>query len=117
MRTLQKIFDAVIDAGWYTEDGARVGYDMYSTEFMCNSLNTAERAGVVTEAEVQKAHLSIANYMASVTGRPAVEFTMGTCIAWLKNNTEDNAPFSERLAIYRDWANRPRWHRKMWLYK
>lgn len=86
-RSVQEIFDAVIDGGFYTE---RVYY-------MCFSLQGAYSEGVISKKEMCIAGRSIKSYL----GR---RYSLESLLL------EHGLPrkFSDRLSIYRNWANRPR---------
>lgn len=103
MRTLQQILDVVIDAGYYTPRG-----------WMCNAARSACRAGVISETEKDAVILSIQNYMASVTGEPARARTMRHTLPIAQNTARFESTYEELVHLYRNWANRPRWNRKMW---
>lgn len=86
-RSVQEIFDAVIDKGFYTE----------REDYMCLCLQGAYSEGVISKKEMRKAGRSIKSYL----GRyPALESML----------LDHGFPrkFSDRLYIYRNWANRPR---------
>lgn len=105
MRTLQQTIDAIIEARLYT--GERLD------EYMCNAANRAVWQNVITQKEQDALVLSIGLYIANVTGRPAADHTM-CCILWRTQcGTWSIAKPAELLALYKDWNNRPRWHRKM----
>lgn len=117
MRTLQQTFDVVIDKGFY---GVYDSWDVVDREdcadsqYMCNSLKLAHDAGIITEKEMHNALLSIQSWMASVTGSPASSLTMKHVLYISKKVPWYPASFGERLDLYRNWAKRPRWNRKMW---
>lgn len=93
-RTLQEIFNVVIDKGYYKEFGVR------GSSFMCNALFGAYCADVITRKEHDKALDAIGNYIDKYTS----DITLKSALINL------NRPynFSDRLAIYRNWKNRPR---------
>ena len=85
-RSVQEIFDAVIDAGFYT---------VY-TDFMCFSLRRACSKGVISVKEMEIAWCAIDEYLGGY--------------AFLESKLYYyNLPyeFYDRLAIYRNWSNRP----------
>ena len=85
-RSVQEIFDAVIDGGFYTE----------YTDWMCLSLSDAHLEGVISKKEREIARREIGEYLGS----------FGTLESKLYHY---NLPyeFPDRLAIYRNWKNRP----------
>jgi len=85
-RSVQEIFDAVIDAGFYTE----------RTDWMCHSLDGAYFNGVISVKEKEIARRVIREYLG----------WFGTLESKLYHY---NLPyeFPDRLAIYRNWKNRP----------
>ena len=85
-RSVQEIFDAVIDAGFYTE----------RTEWMCFSLRGAYFNGVISVKEMEIAECEIDEYLG---GYALLETKLG-CSAL-------PCEFPDRLAIYRNWASRP----------
>src|SRR5690606_14666269 len=85
-RSAQEIFDAVIDAGFYTD----------STDWMCHSLELARRCGVISKEEKEIARREIRAYLGRFTLLETKLYHYS-----LPNQ------FSDRLAIYRNWANRP----------
>ena len=87
MRTTQEIFDVVIDEGFY-------GRDEYG--FMCNALKRAYTVGSITPTECTDALIDIAKYL---NAYPTLES--------LLVKSELPCAFPDRLAIYRNWANRP----------
>lgn len=92
-RTLQQIFDAVIDAGYYRESGCN--------DYMCNSLSTACEANIITQGEYNKALKAVNQY-----SKPTNQ-----AIYTLRNVLYKNGlpyVYSDRLAIYRNWARRPK---------
>lgn len=86
-RSVQEIFDAVIDGGFYTE----------REDLMCFSLGGACFEGVISKKEREIAAGSIQSYL-----RPYYSLESKLSCYDLPNK------FPNRLAIYRDWANRPR---------
>lgn len=110
MRTIQEIFDIVINAGYYrkykdVENGDR--YDTILSEeklsgisyFMCDCLYYAYDDEVITEVERDYAISEIECYMS--TG--ITQYCLRRCL--------DHAglpfKFSDRVALYSDWENRP----------
>lgn len=91
MKTIQQIFDTVIDNGLYEDS-------------MCPSLGKAKNRLLITEEEYQKADKAIYNYMKKLNKYVDYRFTPLRDVLWQKG-----LPFSyeDRLKIYRDWKNRP----------
>lgn len=85
-RSVQEIFDAVIDGGFYTE----------REDYMCFSLKGAYSEGVISKKEMRIAGRSIKSYLGRRYSLEAVLLEHGL-----------PRKFSDRLALYRDWANRP----------
>lgn len=85
-RSVQEIFDATIDAGFYTE---RSGW-------MCPSLYRAYSEGVISKKEMEISRCVIREYLGRFT-------TLESKLYYY------NLPykFPDRLAIYRNWASRP----------
>lgn len=85
-RSVQEIFDAVIDAGFYTE----------RTEWMCSSLRAAYFNGVISVKEMEIAGCAIYEYL-------------GGYVFLETKLYHHDLPyeFPDRLAIYRNWSNRP----------
>lgn len=99
MRTVQQIFDAVIAAGHYTETYV----PSVSSEFMCLAINNAEYSGTITEAEERKALRSIEQYVYVVLGAGRGSTLLGALL-----NNGELTEFKDRVAIYQNWAKRPR---------
>src|SRR5690554_3155291 len=85
-RSVQEIFDAVIDAGFYTE----------RTEWMCFSLRGAYSNGVISVKEMEIAECEIDEYLG---GYSLLETKL--------YHNDLPCEFPDRLAIYRNWSNRP----------
>lgn len=104
-RPIQEVFDAVINAGvYYPTSTGRAECGAYRSEFMCNALNNASGsfgAELITDAEYAAAIAEINAYIE--TYGPVVEHTLG-CALRGRGLPHD---FEARLAIYKDWANRP----------
>lgn len=88
MRTIQEIFNAVIDNGYYEDSEVK--------QFMCISLNAACKAGVITYEECYEATDLINDYIGEWFFLEFALFNNGLPY-----------DFESRLAIYRDWASRP----------
>lgn len=87
MRTTQEIFDVVIDEGIYGRTTSR---------FMCTALNEALWIGAITEDEHDIARKDVEDYLDGW-------FTLGAAVGM----SGLPSSFSDILAIYRNWANRP----------
>lgn len=108
MRTLQQIFDAVIDAGYYPG----------ITQFMCNALERAHHYGVITQEERVQAKVAINDYLATspcVREASAIDWVLDSAIiAAYDVPPKKDVPVVGKThwyaytAIYRDWANRPK---------
>lgn len=85
-RSVQEIFDAVIDGGFYTE----------YANWMCHSLESARFHGVISKKEEKIAKREIRAYLGGYTFLETKLFHLGL-------------PFKlpDRLAIYRNWSSRP----------
>lgn len=102
MRTVQEIFDAVIDAGLYH------GLHAYSNTYMCYALRAAYSVDVITTEDLCAAEAALREYL-SFPGEALEGYlahTLGLCL-------EDYGHLPWRSArwdftkLYRDWANRP----------
>lgn len=87
MKTVQEIFDLVINARYYNE----------TEDLMCLSIAYAKNRELITEGECQSALNEIDNYLGNVV---SLRF-------FLLCHGEDPS-FERRLAIYKDWENRPK---------
>lgn len=99
MRTVQEIFDAVIDAGFYmTAKGS---------DYMCHAIDAATFDNLINYEEGQAAKGAIADYL-----RPSKCETMSTHLNRMHNAFFWQCPVNvygsrDFTAVYRDWANRP----------
>lgn len=100
-RTVQQLFNAVIDGGFYSEDYNRYDEPFPPSEWMCCAVSSANRAKCITDAEAEKMRRAINRYMSSLS------ISAGTLSTALWHNNKPGT-FNDRLAIYRDWKNRPR---------
>lgn len=100
-RTVQQLFDAVIDGGFYSATWERWDEPFPPSEWMCCAVTSANRAKCITDAEDEKLRRAIERYMCSLC------LGAGTLSTALRAVGKP-ALFSDRLAIYRDWKNRPR---------
>lgn len=89
-RNIQQVFNKVIKDGFFTEA------DTKGSSAMCLSLCSASIYGSITEEERLKAKASIQDYLRNYG------FLRGALF-------HSNLPcdFAARLAIYKDWENRP----------
>lgn len=87
MKTIQKIFDTVIDRGFYASK---------ATIFMCWALDEALYRDVITKVEHHIAINEIQNYLNG----------WATLQSALQRHDLPHS-FPDRLAIYKNWANRP----------
>lgn len=92
---LQSIFNRVIAAGHYSDTEREGTYP-----HMCVSLDAAVRRGLITEHEYVLAQQNIRVYLS------AVEWSDTLAGALISSDLPSD--FEDCLAIYRDWANRPR---------
>lgn len=91
-RDIQDIFNAVIDGGHYTENSS-------GNAWMCESLERAYKGGSIGRREYRKAKNEIFFYLGGFSGYATLEGAL-----WFNDLGHG---FEERLAIYRNWANRP----------
>lgn len=114
-RTIQELFNIVIDAGhyWY-EIHHRPYYNERlkklmpaSDDAMCIAANHAFKAGIITGDELNKIKNACREYVKSLSftyydgeSYSFLEYALYGC--YLPSD------FHARLAIYRDWANRPK---------
>lgn len=87
---IQLIFDTVIDYGFYKDR------DEGGVPLMCVALERAEKAGVISQLERDSAKHEISKYLRGFG-------SLGGAL-WYK---EKPWQFEHRLAIYKDWANKP----------
>ena len=83
---VQNVFDKVIQAGIYKEE--------YS--LMCNALRRASVTALITPEEFHFARSEIQNYLGA----------FGSLGGFLNFKGRPHE-FADRLAIYKDWANKP----------
>lgn len=100
MRSIQDIFNAVIEAGLYSHDTNQTvmvnGRWFTVDNCMCFSVASAINAKLISEDEGRLAYKEIDGYIG--------------CYSFLRSALMVNTlphDFHSRLAIYRDWANRP----------
>lgn len=101
MRTVQEIFDTVIDAGLYH------GRHAYSKKYMCYALRAAYRANVITMDDVIAAEAALLEYL-SFPGE-ALEGYLYEHDLPLEayGHLPEGSIFWDFTKLYRDWANRP----------
>lgn len=94
-KTTQEVFDIVIDSGYYANCSILNPDKSY---FMCVALRLAYDDKLVTNKERCATLTQIDAYITSTTSHVLKTYLI-----------ERNLPyaFNDRLAIYRDWANRP----------
>lgn len=90
---VQKTFDKVIDGRFYTE----------SSFGMCDSLKLAHSYGVISKEELDNARRAIKAYLGDYIFLETKLYHYGL-----------PHEFPDRLAIYRDWKNRPSLKWKRW---
>lgn len=93
-RTIQQIFNKVIKEGYYPRGGKHPSF-----QYMCAALQYSAGAKVITGDEATKAKKSISKYL-EPTGKT-------TLAAALRGTNAILNTVEERLAIYKDWKNRP----------
>lgn len=91
-RTIQEIFNAVIDEGFYSNEFI----ESKSSRWMCEAIHYAYVAELLTMEERRLALEEIKEYIQGYT-------FLGSALSI------SNLPYKyeDRLAIYRNWANRP----------
>lgn len=101
MRTVQEIFDAVIDAGLYH------GRHAYSKKHMCYALRAAYRANVITTEYLCAAEAALREYLSFPC--EALEGYLLKHGLRLEDygHLPEGSIFWNFTKLYRDWANRP----------
>lgn len=89
-RDVQTIFNIVIESGHYNED---------NLDWMCGSLKHCRHDGLISQLEVDIAVNEIEAYLDTAE---CAFLRTGLWQSGLPYN------FADRLAIYKDWANRPK---------
>lgn len=101
MRTVQEIFDAVIDAGLYN------GRHTDSERYMCYALRAAYTANVITMEDICAAEAALREYLSS-PGEALEGYLLGHN---LRLGDHGHCPagsiFWNFTKLYRDWASRP----------
>jgi hypothetical protein len=87
---VQTVFDKVIDLGFYNQQ--------QGSELMCRALKEAGRTGSISKEEFILANEEIKNYLSGFG-------SLGGMLFYRESPWE----FPARLAIYKDWENRPTW--------
>ena len=102
MKTTQEIFNLAISTGLYSDSVKRYvkcsdGIERLSTPHMCFALISLEYSGQITPDEHYQAVMEIEKYL--------------TDWGYLEEALVSNdlpSSFQDRLAIYKDWENRPK---------
>lgn len=97
MLDIQKIFDKVIDKGFYKEDYI----PNKQSQFMCYSLQYAYQAMQISLTEYELAIREIKDY---VTQEENDVYNLEDHLTRLYNK---QASYSDCLSVYTDWVNRP----------
>ena len=102
-RTVQEVFNVVLDAGLYG-----VGKPHY---FMCNALSYAVgnygHPPIITQSEYRRARRSIRRYLQLLGGRCGLySDSLVSALGLYSGNWRQHIPTLE--GIYRNWAKRPR---------
>jgi hypothetical protein len=98
-RNVQQIFNKVIKSGIYKDtDFEGADSEGASSRYMCLALSRAKFVGVITKEDCDKASFAIDSYL-----RPASFVTLRGVLSYMDLPCD----FSARLAIYKDWKNRP----------
>lgn len=101
MRTVQQIFDTVIDAGLYH------GRHADSKRYMCYALRAASHANVITPEEYGAAYGALLCYL-RFPGEALEGFLIEQGFDLRLYGTTDRHPNCwDFTKLYRDWANRP----------
>lgn len=110
MRTTQEVFRVLIAAGLYGHD----------TRYMCNSLELAERSGIITAEERSACQQAIKRYMQALIPQDgdvhAYIMALACGSAWpegphlpLLSSCAQDAEWAEKVGtvLYWNWDNRP----------
>lgn len=102
MRTVQEIFDAVIDAGLYH------GRHADSKKYMCYALRAAYRVDVITTEDLCAAEAALREYL-SFPGEALEGYLAHMLGLRLEDygHLPEGSIFWNFTKLYRDWANRP----------
>lgn len=93
---MQELLNRIIDAGHYQKE-----YTQTASEYMCNAALLASDAGVITVQEALYVERECLAYIQELLPGTSAPLNNALFHAGLPSG------FNERLAIYRDWANRP----------
>lgn len=104
IRPMQKLLNIAIETGTYHPEYGTAECGAHRSEFMCIALKTVSNIGLITDAEYAYAVDEIQAYIREYT-----EDYYTLCMVLEDQGKPNN--FEARLAIYKDWANRPRWER------
>lgn len=96
MRTIQEIFNVVIEAGLYGKG-----------TFMCFSLGRAEDAGLITSLESSTAIQVISDYLNTGVGSNTLISSLASSGNLNKEEIGKGYTKVDLTRIYKDWANRP----------
>lgn len=116
-RTLQEIFDAVIDAKLYPFNETKF---RESSNYMCTALRSALALGIISKEEWRRASKSINTYIDTISWN--VCGSMSIIYSWGKlgiiKDYSPHYPMTEEnkqklLKCFKDWTNRPYAHRKL----
>lgn len=94
-KTIQQVFDLAIETGAYDFDN----------RYMCHAIDTLAVQGLIADHESIKVKTAINKYIGQVIyedGSKVISLHSALSIRKIPND------FYDRLAIYKDWANRPR---------
>lgn len=99
LRTVQQLFNVVIDSGHYSNTNPYTAEK--GSAWMCCAVGDAYEEHLITYDEREKVLRAINGYLHSMYGGQGL---LRTAL------NENGLPceFNDRLAIYRDWKNRPR---------
>lgn len=122
-RTIQEIFDAVIDAKYYPYNSVTIEEGIISTNFMCEALTRVTYHNIITEEERNRAQESIRKYINKLLPEFDKQYLPKEELPPL-GRTWRNAGLvpwemppieiqKKLLACYKDWTNRPYLHRKL----
>lgn len=116
-RTLQEIFDAVIDAKLYPANETKF---RESSNYMCTALASAVAARVISKEERRRATKSIYTYIDKLSWN--VCSSISIIYSWNKVGIikyyYPHDPLTEEhkqklIKCFKDWTNRPYAHRKL----
>ena len=100
MRTLQQIFDLMIETGCYNRYRDLQNNDQSS--FMCLAIKL-HGSNMLTDAEIKKALDAIDNYIYTALERDSVQCTLYSALQIRGYKCDDDA----LMAVYQNWAKRP----------